>query len=68
MDPLTKKLNLKEKTGGLVILKSDLDGKFEPEIKIKQDFLKYVRENGQIKEFLLNDKKLFKNNRTKQEN
>ena len=54
--------------GSLVILKSDLDGKFEPEIEIKQDFLKFLRENDQIKDFLQNEKKLFKNNRTKQEN
>lgn len=54
--------------GSLVILKSDLDGKFEPEIEFKQDFLKFLRENDQIKDFLQNEKKLFKNNRTKQEN
>jgi hypothetical protein len=54
--------------GGIVILKSDLDGKFEREFELKQDFLKFLKENNQIKEFLQNEKKLFKNNKTKQEN
>ena len=38
-DPETGKLNLGEKTGGLVVLKSDIDGKFWTEIEIEQDFL-----------------------------